>query len=357
MIFCKKLSSLSILMLLVTIQAACVSNPATNKKIDTNASDAKRIQPPNITIKQGNLSTAKTKGYYVIYQIKDQVPTLVEISPEPPTIRDYKNSEVIFFSNDLSFAQPNFRTFKFDEKSGNFFCFKGALRSDRDNATTDYNPCDSSLTRVASYNVGTHAFLAVASFGLSAVTGTTVTNVTVDEERFLSLITRTKSMALVAERRQKDDHERYLKDFSSATTIQLLNSFIREYASNDPQQKVPIAREKINQLVAEQHLQREIRSKQQQAMRDRELAEQEARQLEEARNRSLRQAVNTKFRNEVKIGDYTNCGPIIESKGNLLKVYFPVANYGNEHWIEISNAFPPHYPCQFVNGQYRSPSV
>lgn len=59
------------------------------------------------------------------------------------------------------------------------------------------------------------------------------------------------------------------------------------------------------------------------------------------------------FRKSLKEGDDTNCGPIIEVKGKLIKVAFAVANYGNEHWIKRDQILSPDYVCRFVNGQYQ----
>jgi len=352
------------LILLSATLASCASNPTTNTQSKAEPPNRVNIQKSNIAIKQGNASIRKTKGYYAKYQTNNQVPTLIEISAEPPAITDHKKSEVIFFSNDLTFAQPDFRTFKFDDKSSSFICFKGALRTDRDNATNDYNPCDSSLTSVSSYNLGSQAFLAVASFGLSAVTGTTIINVTTDEEKLISLITKTNSLELIAKRRKNDEYEKYLKDYSAAASIQLLNEFIRIHASNDPNQLIPAARDKIAQLTIEQNKKQELNARQQQvrqeeekARREKELAEQAVRQQEVNRRRLAREAEVAQYRKGLKIGDRTNCGPIIEMKINLLKIYFPVSNYGNEHWIDRSTVFPSNYSCHFMNGRYVPPSV
>ncbi len=58
------------------------------------------------------------------------------------------------------------------------------------------------------------------------------------------------------------------------------------------------------------------------------------------------------FRNSIKEGSKTNCGPVLETKKAMIKVYFPIANYGNEHWIERDKIYPTQYGCKFLNGQY-----
>lgn len=83
---------------------------------------------------------------------------------------------------------------------------------------------------------------------------------------------------------------------------------------------------------------------------------------EEARQEKIAAAERAKkikqlyaFRKSLTEGDETNCGPVIESKGKLVKIAFAVANYGNEHWVRRDEIFPPDYGCRFVNGQYQMP--
>jgi len=82
-------------------------------------------------------------------------------------------------------------------------------------------------------------------------------------------------------------------------------------------------------------------------------------QLQSERAEATRQANERKrvvaFRKSLKEGDETNCGPVIESKKNLIKVAFAVSNYGNEHWIRRDEIFPSNYDCSFYNGNYRAP--
>ncbi|MBF0609512.1 MAG: sel1 repeat family protein [Magnetococcales bacterium] len=61
------------------------------------------------------------------------------------------------------------------------------------------------------------------------------------------------------------------------------------------------------------------------------------------------------FRKTVQVGSETNCGPVIDIRDKLIKIYFPVKEYGNEHWIKKEQLFPPGYGCYFYNGQYEPP--
>ncbi|WP_229634307.1 hypothetical protein, partial [Duganella qianjiadongensis] len=71
------------------------------------------------------------------------------------------------------------------------------------------------------------------------------------------------------------------------------------------------------------------------------------------RKKILEEAVN--FRTTMKIGVETNCGPIVDIKSDMVKVYFPVKNYGTEQWIRRDEIFPPSVPCRFVDGKYQLP--
>jgi len=63
------------------------------------------------------------------------------------------------------------------------------------------------------------------------------------------------------------------------------------------------------------------------------------------------------FRSRLKVESETNCGPVIEVKGGLIKIYAPVSNYGNEHWVRLNELFPKDYNCRFYNGKYIPPAI
>ncbi len=61
------------------------------------------------------------------------------------------------------------------------------------------------------------------------------------------------------------------------------------------------------------------------------------------------------WRKALKTGSATNCGPVLEAKGQLVKVYAPVKDYGNEHWLDRGTLYMPGERCFFLNGVYRPP--
>jgi len=58
------------------------------------------------------------------------------------------------------------------------------------------------------------------------------------------------------------------------------------------------------------------------------------------------------FRKTIQPGTETNCGPVLEIKGDLAKVYAPVATYGTEHWLRRDRLFQQGLDCRFRDGVY-----
>lgn len=73
---------------------------------------------------------------------------------------------------------------------------------------------------------------------------------------------------------------------------------------------------------------------------------------EERKNTTEKQRQLALFRAGLKVESETNCGPVIEARGNLLKIYSVVRDYGNEHWIKRNELYPTGYDCLFSNGRY-----
>jgi hypothetical protein len=61
---------------------------------------------------------------------------------------------------------------------------------------------------------------------------------------------------------------------------------------------------------------------------------------------------DTAFQKTIRVGAETNCGPALEIRGELVKIYSPVKDYGNEHWIRRDQLYPPRSGCSFQNGRY-----
>ena len=89
---------------------------------------------------------------------------------------------------------------------------------------------------------------------------------------------------------------------------------------------------------------------------DREATLREQQRIDRAKNQALARersvALTLAFRKSVSVGTTSNCGPVVELRQNLAKVYFPVQGYGNEHWIDVNRLMPDGFGCRFINGQY-----
>jgi hypothetical protein len=143
-------------------------------------------------------------------------------------------------------------------------------------------------------------------------------------------------------------HEKYRKTFSNASSSEQWRSFVATYGNNDPDQLIPGAKEKLEIAEIQEEKARKQKAEQQEEQRRKQAKEEADRQAQEQRQLAA-------FRKTLRDGDETNCGPVIEVKGKLVKISFAVANYGNEHWIRVAEIFPNGYNCRFYNGEYQPP--
>lgn len=132
----------------------------------------------------------------------------------------------------------------------------------------------------------------------------------------------------------------FLARITGASTISQLESVRNSYSKFDPVDAAGLtsAVEKRRAALVEQDSRRQ---------------EAENRQVEIKRQQEVQ---TREFRRTLRPEAKTNCGPVLELKTSLVKVYFPVQGYGNEHWLERDTVYPPGYECRFVNGRYVAPS-
>lgn len=323
-----------------------------------------------LTIRSGGAPRAD--GYFGLFEKQESGWKLTDISTSRPAITDFSRQEVLLFSDDLGSIQPDFRTSKYNSKRDDFECWTGALRTRKDNATTDYNPCESSLTVTSNFNVVGNVAGHIFTLGLLLPTGMSSRNVVVDKEKVLSLLQQTGALDRVREKKVTVERERFTKayrnTFASAKMSSQFDAFVRKYSGNDPENLVPQAimrRDELSLREAEERKRRETeeaawreaQAKAEAARRETQAkAEEERRQYEQDQRRQ-RMAKVESFRRVIRVETETNCGPVLEIRGALVKVYSPVANYGNEHWIRKEQVFPPAYGCRFFNGNYEPPSL
>ncbi|MBV8659391.1 MAG: hypothetical protein JO142_16335 [Burkholderiales bacterium] len=148
----------------------------------------------------------------------------------------------------------------------------------------------------------------------------------------------------------RQTHDEYLAAFRNAKTSDQLTMAINQYANNDPDNLIPEATQRRDQLKAAEEL--AAQKKIQAAAADYVAALERAKKVDEAAR-----AMVTHFRQTLRVGARTNCGPVVEMRGDLMRVYLPVRDYGNDHWIDRSDLFPSGWGCRFVNGNYVPPTL
>jgi len=129
----------------------------------------------------------------------------------------------------------------------------------------------------------------------------------------------------------------YREAFAKSISSSDYKKFIEKYQNDDPEGFIPQARKNMKIAEADEVIKRKEESVRQEAQRKEEAA---------------KQAKLEAWRKNIREGDETNCGPVLEVKKTMVKIYFPVQNYGNEHWIRTDKIKPPLEGCRFVNGQY-----
>ena len=236
-------------------------------------------------------------------------------------------------------------------------CFNGALGTSFRNEL-QYSICASDLTK----NIADGAEMLIGNL-FNVALGTVRSRVTIDTDLLLKAATESGALDTAEAWKQQVELQKYRDQFESANTSYKFDAFIQKYINNDPDNLLPQATMRRDELrVQEERNRAELRAQEE---RSRAMAEQERLtqlkiseqiQKQEDIRRNERQRAASDFRKTIKVETITNCGPVLEVKEKLVKVYSPVQNYGNEHWIDRGILFPHHYSCTFLNGQYRPPA-
>lgn len=199
------------------------------------------LRDMGLTVGNGQSKERKRSGYYVTFEKAGSGWRVAAVATTPPTLKDYSDSEILFFAKDLSLVDPDYRTGQVMSKTGQFSCSTGLLQP---GTSQIYEPCHSSLTSTTDAKLGTQAVLAVASLGISLVTGTTLREVGVDREKVLALIQQTDTFNRLQQLKREEELVEYRQAFQKAKSASALKAFIDRYSSNDPDGLVPQAIEK-----------------------------------------------------------------------------------------------------------------
>lgn len=124
------------------------------------------------------------------------------------------------------------------------------------------------------------------------------------------------------------------------------------YAKAYAQFSAVLAKESIA-LKAQYELAEAERQKQANLARD-ERIRQEKLAVDELHMRQQMEADRlSKFRKNLKLGDDTFCGPVIDMRGPMVKVAVnaPLQGYASEIWLKSSEIYSPEYGCSNRNGR------
>jgi hypothetical protein len=252
-------------------------------------------------------------------------------------------------------------------------CAKGRLAFKGRSEGGKYNACDSAFTKAAAET----GLLTAISAPLTGLLVQTVSySVVVDQDALANAV----SEAGLVERAMADRDALKLGTYRTAyvtasqegSPAAALQRFIDTYtkAGYDPDNLLPAAGQLVDekrrrqeqlaleaaetkrQELARIELDNEQKRKSEAAQAEASARDAAAKALEDLRRRTEE---TKRFRASLRVETETNCGPVIEARGNLLKIYSPVSNYGNEHWIPRGQVFPPGYGCRFFNGHYQPP--
>jgi len=226
---------------------------------------------------------------------------------------------------------------------------KGAVKQTRANGY--YSTCNSSFTKTKT-GLSVIANLLEAPAVISA--GTTARLIEINRDEMQKAVAESDVIeglrGDLAADAARQAHDAYLAAFRNAETSNQLTVAINQYANNDPDNLIPEAAQHRDQLKAAEDL--AAQKKIQAAAADYLAALERARKIDEQARAEV-----THFRQTLRVGAKTNCGPVVEMRGSLMRVYVPVRDYGNDHWIDRSDLFPSGWGCRFVNGNYVPPTL
>lgn len=276
--------------------------------------------------------------YYVLIEKKDDGWKIIDIKDIEIQERQNEKQEILRINQSYSQVIPNYQSVEYE-------C--GYLMT-----TKYYSPCTSQLT---STNLGAsmakNVVAAVTTLGLASGS-----HKYVDQNLINEAVLQTDLFNMIENKKNIFEKNLYERLFHEAKTISDYDKFIAKYSLNDEKKFVPIAIKKRNELEIEQK--RIEEEKQKKEIEQKRIKEETDKANAEASQKAKKERIKgvEYFRETLTVGTTTNCGLIVEIKDPLAKVYFPVQNYGNEHWIKRNELFPQRYSCNFFNGKYIMPS-
>jgi len=156
---------------------------------------------------------------------------------------------------------------------------------------------------------------------------------------------------------QQLKHHKYITEakgearaFALTTTndISELGAVINKYRGNDSDGLVADAEARLSRLIKEKYEREELE-------KARVAKQQEQVQMARQRKQEQERVALTNWRNNLKVGDNTFCGRIIETNNNetmyKLALSAQLSGYGSEKWVHINELYQPWRGCLNRNGQ------
>lgn len=328
--------------ILLFLAISCLPMLANNNSKEAELGGNIKIEMP----KSSDSAYVNLGGYYYGIIEKDGDSWSVKkISVTPINGRLNENQEVIRVSNDYSNITPYFETNKKTYQFGQHKeCYLVKPKT--------YELCSSNLTSInIGMSIGKNILAAAITFGLASGSHKYLNQDLVNEA-----VNKSGLLNAIELKKIEFEKEEYLKTYQAAQTSKELTSFINKYKNRDFDNLIASASAKLK-LLTENEKSENIRLAKQkienEILQQKIENEQKKLEIKIAREKSHKLEI---FRKSLNVGTNTNCGPVIEIKSSLVKVYFPVPNYGNEHWISKEDLFSIDYSCQFLNGRYIKPS-
>lgn len=285
-------------------------------------------------------------GYYALLEESQTNWIVSKVTDKPIIGRVNGKQEVLFIDKTFSYIQPYYESVGW--KPGGVFDCSPLLDKEE-----KYTACNSQFTSVdVGGSIAKNAVSAVITLGLASGSRKVIDKHKISgvvEEVNLLEVVKNESVRIETEKKLA----RYRNTFEMAQSVRDFDSFIANYEKFDPDKLIPLAIEKRKSAQINKDLEQKriIAQKVEKAL-------EESKKKVAEKQRHLQLAARIKeFRNGVKVETETNCGPVLEIKGSLLKIYFPVKDYGNEHWIHKRKIFPTGFNCQFINGSYIPPVI
>lgn len=144
------------------------------------------------------------------------------------------------------------------------------------------------------------------------------------------------------EQKAEEIHSRqldiYNRDYDNAKTSADYDEFIKTYKNFDPLNKLNLAKISRERIYQEEEKER--------------VALHEAKELNrKAEMKRLSEKIE-KFRKSLRIGDFSNCGLVVNIRENVIQVQSMIG----ETWIKIDNVYPSGIECKFFNNVYVPPA-